>query len=117
MAQCVYGTDQAGGLKFSLVMALMYTGLDLRFIYSLWISLEDTVSLYLETASLRRNCTCWFFPPCMCRCFLLLLKHVDRCNDSPAAFVETAGSNRETINETRKKTGARMMRLKGSYCI
>lgn len=63
MAQCVYGTDQAGGLKFSLVMALMHTGLDLRFIYSLWISLEDTVSLYLETASLRRNCTCWFFPP------------------------------------------------------
>lgn len=67
MAQCVYGADQAGGLKFSLVrfrlMTLMYTGLDLRFIYSLWISLEDAVSLYLETASLRRNCTCCFFPP------------------------------------------------------
>lgn len=58
-----------------------------------------------------------FPPPARVDAFLLLLKHVDRCNDSPAAFVETAGSNRETINETRKKTGARMMRLKGSYCI
>lgn len=66
MAQCVYGTDQAGGLKFSLVMALMYTGLDLRFIYSLWISLEDTVSLYLENCVLEKKLHMLVFPPPAC---------------------------------------------------